>query len=242
MLVWIGYTDGGDGRENELRGLILFLLLAQLAACTSLRESIAPKRKPEIGFRYIELLVEDAFDTGDRWRRYDNSRDLFLGFRAGAYRLDFSGRKYVWTQRVGEFENVVIEAEAAQVSDYNHNAYGLACRLDPANSGRGYFFLISGDGYASIRWSNGRSLEPIVSAAPSDRIRRGRASNRIRVVCIDDYLALWVNGEFVAEARDRRAADGEVGLAGVMNYAGQRLTVDFDDVKVWRAAVDSGER
>jgi len=225
-----------------LRGLILFLLLAQLAACTSLRESLAPKRKPEIGFRYIELLVEDTFDTDDQWRQYDNRRDLFLGFRAGVFRLDFNGRKYVWTQRVGEFENVAFEAEAAQISDYNHNAYGLACRLDPANSGRGYFFLISGDGYASIRWSNGRSLEPIVSAAPSDSIRRGRASNRIRAVCIDNYLALWVNGDFVAEARDGRAAAGAVGLAGVMNYAGRRLTIDFDDVKVWRAAVDGGER
>ena len=225
-----------------MRGLILFLILAQLAACTSLPASIAPKRKPEIGFRFLELLVEDAFDAGDRWRQYDNNRDLFLGFRAGLYRLDFSGRKYVWTQRAGEYENVVFEAEAAQVSAYNHNAYGLACRLDRANSGRGYFFLISGDGYASIRWSNGRSLEPIVAAAPTDLIRRGRASNRIRVVCIDDYLALWVNGDFVAEARDRRAAAGEVGLAGVMNYAGRRLTVDFADAKVWRAAVDAGER
>lgn len=225
-----------------MRGLILFLLLAQLAACSSLRESLAPKRKPVIGFRYIELLVEDNFDNGDQWRQYDNSRDLFLGYRAGVFRLDFNGRKYVWTQRVGKFENVVFEAEAAQISDYNHNAYGLACRLDPANSGRGYFFLISGDGYASIRWSNGRSLEPIVSAAPSDSIRRGRASNRIRIVCIDNYLALWVNGEFVAEGRDGRAKLGEVGLAGVMNYAGQRLTVDFDDVKVWRADVDIGER
>lgn len=199
-------------------------------------------RKPEIGYRYIELLVEDVFETGDRWRQYDAGAELLLGARAGAYRVDFSGRKYVWTQRAGEFANVVIEAEAAQISDYNHNAYGLACRLDPANSGRGYFFLISGDGYASIRWSSGRSLEPIVSAAPSDRIRRGRASNRIRVVCIDDYLALWVNGEFVAEARDKRANVGEVGLAAVMNYEGRRLTIDFDDVKIWRAAVDIRER
>ena len=63
----------------------------------------------------------------------------------------------------------------------------------------------------------------------------------MRVVCVDDYLALWVNGEFVADARDRRAAQGEVGLVGVMNCAGKRLTVDFDDLRLWRAALDDRE-
>ena len=60
----------------------------------------------------------------------------------------------------------------------------------------------------------------------------------MRVVCIDDYLALWVNGKFVAEARDRRADTGAVGMAAVMNYAGRRLAVAYDDLKVWSAAFD----
>lgn len=221
-----------------MRAIIAIICLALLAACSSVHELIARKPAPVAGFRYIELLVEDGFERGDNWRQYKTEAGLFLGARAGVFRIDFSGRQYVWSQREGEFENVVIEAQAAQKSDYQHNAYGLACRLDAGNNGRGYFFLISGDGYASIRWSNGRSLEPIVSAAPSRHIRRGRASNRLRAVCIDDYLALWVNGEFVAGARDGRAARGAAGLAGVMNYAGKRLTVDFDDLKVWRAARD----
>jgi len=221
--------------------LIAILALALLAACTSIQEMIARKPAPDVGFRYIELLVEDGFEAGDQWRNYEDGDDLFLGAKSGLYRIDFKGRRYAWSQREGDYADVVIEADAAQISDYDHNAYGLACRLDPANSGRGYFFLISGDGYASIRWSNGRSLEPIVSAAPSAHIRRGQSSNRVRIVCIDDYLALWVNGEFVADARDGRATQGAVALAGVMNYAGKRLTVEFDNVKVWRAALDSRE-
>lgn len=224
-----------------MRGLLLMLALALLAACASMQELILPKRAPELGFRYGDVVFEDGFETGAEWRAYETSADLFLGVRAGAFRIEFSGRQYVWTQRAGQHGNVVIEAESRQVSDYDHNAYGLACRLDPGNSGRGYFFLISGDGHASIRWSNGRSLEPIVAAAPSAHIRQGQSSNRLRVVCIDDYLALWVNGEFVADARDARSAQGEVGLAGVMNYAGVRLAVDFDDMRVWRATLDRRE-
>ena len=49
----------------------------------------------------------------------------------------------------------------------------------------------------------------------------------------------FINDEFVAEARDKRASKGVVGLPGVMNYEGRNLTVDFDDLKVWNAAFTS---
>jgi len=224
-----------------MRLLMAVIGAAALAACSSIGPAPMTPPAPELGFRYLELLVNDSFDGGEPWRQYVAGDELFLGARDGVYRIDFRGRQYAWSQRDGGQTDVVIEAEATQISEYVHNAFGLACRLDPTNSGRGYFFLISGDGYASIRWSNGRSLDPIVGAAPSETIRRGRSSNRIRVVCVDDYLALWVNGQFVAEARDRRASFGAVGLAGVMNYPGRRLTVQFDDLKVWRAALDERE-
>lgn len=215
------------------------LLLA--AACSSIENIVAPGRAPALGFRYLKLLLDDDFTAGGSWRSYA-ADDLFLGVEDGAYKINFVGRKYVWTQAEAQVADVVMEADLRQQSGYDHNAFGLACRLDPANSGRGYYFLISGDGYASIRWSNGRSLEPITEAKPSPLIRRGKAKNRLRAVCIGDYLALWVNDEFVVEARDRRASAGAVGVAGVMNYAGRRLTVAFDDLRVWRAAIDERRR
>jgi len=222
-----------------LRLLIVIMGAAALTACGGIRQlTVSP---PELGFRYLTRLVDDGFDNGERWRQFTSESELNMGVGDGVYRIDFSGRQYVWAEREGQHRDIVMEVNATQISDYDHNAYGLACRLDAAGSGRGYFFLISGDGYASIRWSNGRSLEPIVSAAPSEHIRRGASSNRLRVVCIEDYLALWVNGHFVAEARDQRASHGAVALAGVMNYAGRRLALEFDDLKIWRAALDGSK-
>ncbi len=216
-------------------------LLLLAAACSALEQVAAPAQVPSQGFRYVGLLFEDDFADdfadGSAWRSYATD-DLFLGVADGAYKINFVGRKYVWTQAEAQYADVVIEADLAQISTYNHNAFGLACRLTPDNSGRGYFFLISGDGYVSIRWSDGRSLQPIVEARPSQHVRRGKAKNRVRAICIGDYLALWVNDEFAAAARDGRADAGAVGMAGVMNYAGQSLTVAFDDVKVWLAAPD----
>lgn len=220
-------------------GLASLLLLA--AACIALEGIVAPGSAPSLGYRYLELLLEDDFADGGAWRSY-SADDLFLGVEDGAFKIDFVGRKYVWAQGESLLADVVLEVDLRQESDYDHNAFGLACRLDPANSGRGYYFLISGDGFASIRWSDGRSLQPIVAAKPSAHIKRGQAANRVRAVCIGDYLALWVNDAFVAEARDGRASRGAVGLAGVMNYAGRRLAVSFDAVKVWRAAPDNRAR
>lgn len=206
-----------------------------------MQQAVAPGKSPALGYRYEESLLEDDFAAGDAWRSYA-ADDLFLGVQDGAYKIDFVGRKFVWTQGEAPFTDVVMEADLRQVSDYDHNAYGLACRLDPANSGRGYYFLISGDGFTSIRWSDGRSLQAIVEARPSQHIKLGKGNNRVRAVCIGDYLALWVNDEFAAEARDRRASQGLVGMAGVMNYAGKRLAVTIDDLKVWRAALDDRGR
>ena len=220
------------------RNLSVCCFLALSAACGQL---VAPGNSPAQGFRYQELLLEDNFAAGGAWRSYV-ADDLFLGAEDGVYKIDFVGRKYVWTQGDALFTDVVMEADLRQISDFDHNAFGLACRLDPANSGRGYYFLISGDGYASIRWSDGRSLQAIVEARPSQHIKLGKANNRLRAICIGDYLALWVNDEFAAEARDRRASAGAVGMAGVMNYAGKRLAVTIDDLKVWRAAVDERRR
>ena len=221
-----------------MRVTCALLLAIAASACGVLPRQTAP----EIGFRYGDLLLDDSFDSARHWRSYDGGSEIWLGALDGAFRIDIRGKRYVWTQREQAWRDTVIEVDARQLSAYNHNAYGVACRLQPDNSGRGYFFLISGDGYASIRYSDGRALQPIVDAFPSRHIRPGQARNRLRAVCIEDYLALWVNGEFVAEARDKRTASGAVGLAGVMNYAGKRLTVDFDDLRVYAAAIHQRAR
>ena len=217
-----------------LRLLLVCSILALVSSCTNLPVG---RRLPSQGYRYLENVLQESFDSQGSWRGYDGT-GVFLGVDNGSFLIDLQGRQYVWTQHDTLLDDVVLEAEFEQTSSHDHNGFGLACRLDPANSGRGYFFLISGDGYATIRWSNGRSLEQVVPAKASPHIKRGRAQNRLRAVCIGDYLALWVNDQFVAEARDRRATSGAVGMTGVVNYEGRRLTLTIDNLRVWRASFD----
>lgn len=220
--------------DIRLRALIVCFTAMLLAACGALPRQATPT----VRYRYQDLLLDEHFESGGGWRSYAGDADLWLGVAEGAYRIDLLGKRYVWTQHDQLTSDVVIEVESRQLSAYDHNAYGVACRLDPANSGRGYFFFISGDGFASIRWSDGRALQAIVPAFPSQSIHQGTARNRIRAICIGDYLALWANDKFVSEARDRRASAGHVGLAGAMNYAGQQLSVAFDNLRVWSTVLD----
>ena len=218
------------------RALTMLAVMILAAGCGSLQRG----KMPASGYLYGDLLLDEAFDSARGWRTYDGGGELWLGVQDSAFRIDLRGKRYAWTQHDQRLRDTIIEVETRQLSEYAHNAYGVACRMAMDNSGRGYFFLISGDGHASIRWSDGRSLRAIVAAFPSQHIKQGQARNRVRAVCVGDYLALWVNDEFVAEARDRRASSGAVGLAGVMSYAGKRLSAAYDNLRVWSASVDSG--
>ena len=64
-----------------------------------------------------------------------------------------------------------------------------------------------------------------------DFVLCSRAENRIRAVCVGDYLAMYVNGTFVGDATDDTYSVGQVGLVGA---AASRLglQVDFDNLTV----------
>lgn len=216
-----------------MRYIVLLLTILLVSACSNVVENIAPEKLPAVGYRYLDQIADETFDSIGQWRTYDGGDDLYMSVGDGVYTIDLSVKQAVWTQAPIQHEDVIVEATTQQQSDYNYNAYGVACRLAPDNSGRGYYFLISGDGHYSIRWNNGRTLDDIIAMTPSNKIKQGKAKNQIRAVCIDNYLALWINDEFVAEAYDKRASQGYVGLAGFMGYDNQNLTVDFDNLKAW---------
>lgn len=102
------------------------------------------------------------------------------------------------------------------------------------NNGDGYLFLVEGTGRFAIMRARGRNVVPLVDWTSSDTIRRGPAQNTIRAVCLNDYLALYVNGAFMADAIDDTYTSGQVGLVAA---AASRLgvTVDFDNLTVSEA-------
>ena len=100
-----------------------------------------------------------------------------------------------------------------------------------SNNGDGYLFMVQGNGRYAILRSQGRKLTPLVNWASSSAVNSGAAQNRIRAVCMGNYLAMVVNGQFVADTTDDLYTKGQVALVGAS--AGRTgMTVTFDNLSV----------
>ncbi len=103
------------------------------------------------------------------------------------------------------------------------------------SNGDGYLFLIQGSGTFAIMRSRGRTLTPLVNWTSSDAIRQGASANHLRAVCAGNYLALYINDQFVGDSTDDAYSSGQVGLAASSaNRVGTRI--DFDNLTISEAA------
>ena len=100
--------------------------------------------------------------------------------------------------------------------------------------GDGYLFLIQGNGQYAIMRSRGRNVVPLVNWTRSSAITVGPGQNHLRAVCMDDYLAFYINDQYVAGATDATFQSGQVGLAASgANTLG--VEVEFDNLVVAEA-------
>lgn len=225
-----------DVSASRLAPLLIILALIAVACSADAQHS---EDDIEVGetILSVDFADEASFETGD----YAEA-GASLRIEEGRYRLQQAGERtaYIWGQGGDEAANVIVEAVAAPQSDFANNLYGVMCRVNA--EGEGYAFLISNDGFGAIAFADKgagtqSSLSFIFDWAESDAINEGQAQNTIRAVCIDDYLALYVNGEFVGDVEDTRfSAPGQAGLiAGIFIESGDEageVIVEFDDLTV----------
>ena len=194
-----------------------------LAACN---------RGPSVEIETGAVLLRESFDSAEDWdsRQADYIR---IGVSNDAYRMQVDVNSYVrGFYQAARYDNVIIDVRAVTFSENENNAFGVICRGE-RSEGRasGYYFLIGANGTYSIRKGQQEQVNGLVRWSRSDAINQGVATNNIRAVCIDDYLALYVNGEFVAETRDNAYQQGSVGLTAAVE-AGATLEIAFDDLVI----------
>lgn len=204
---------------------LLAAVLAVLAGCL-------PYFPPTPTQQYTPgtVLLDEDFSDPYSWQEIVDS-NLGADFRISdnAYHAHIAPESFMWALNRQMHDDVIIEVDAWQVSDYNDNAYGVMCRADPANSGEGYYFIISGDGFWTIRRGRSDRAEALVEFSHSPAIKKGTALNKLRVICIDDYLALYINGEFAGETHDRMYSRGYAGLT-VASAGNAATEIQFDNV------------
>jgi hypothetical protein len=192
-----------------------------------------------------ETLLNETFSEAGTWEEFV-SGDVDLQVNDGVYRIQTGDGGYIWGLNEVEHSDVVIEATTDQVSEHANNAYGVMCRADISNNGDGYYFLISGDGFYSISKGEGDDVTPIVEWTAHSAINDGQATNKIRAVCIGNYLALWVNDKFLTEIEDTTYASGYAGLAAAafeseeddITVSGD-ADITFDDLTITAASLSN---
>lgn len=130
-------------------------------------------------------------------------------------------------------ERPTAEGDAEATAEVTEAADGTPAltEVPTYGEGDGYLFLIQGTGAYGIFRARGRDVTPLVNWTTSDRINVGPASNHLRAVCVGNYLALYINDTFVADATDDTYTSGQIGLlASAANRLGIR--VDFDNLSI----------
>ena len=109
------------------------------------------------------------------------------------------------------------------------NGYGVMCRVQPNNDG--YILRISGDGYAGIHYFLEGEPGDLVDWTVTPHINTGNSRNTIRVICDGPRLALFVNGNLVAEATDTKFTSGDIALTAT-TYETEPTKILYDNIRV----------
>lgn len=209
------------------RSLALLLSPILIVACQPVQ--------PSVEYRTGDILLEEDFGSPFAWENHTPSNgSTDLRVEDGVYRMTLAGSGYNWALNNQNHTDVVIEVYASQLAPDASSAFGVVCRADPGGGGGGYYFYITGDGYWSIRRAQGRTVTPLVEFTQSDAIYHGQSINLIRVLCVEDYLALYVNEQFVGEVRDRNFVNGVAGFS-VAAQDGVTADVSFDNLRIIEA-------
>ena len=148
----------------------------------------------------------------------------------GEYYIEvFESDFTAWASSGDRWEDVKIDVDARQVSGPDDNQYGVYCRYQDADNF--YEFDISGDGYYAISLLQAGEYKTLANWTATNAIKQGLASNHLAVLCEGNRLAMWINGEFVAEVFDDAFNDGEIALVAG-SFDDPNVAVAFDNLRV----------
>lgn len=175
------------------------------------------------------LLIDDFSDEDGGWPVGEESASRFY-YDDGEYYIEiFKSNFTAWASSGDSWDDVVIDVDARQVSGPDDNQYGLFCRYQ--DNDNFYEFDISGDGFYAIYLQKDGEYQSLKKWTATSAIRQGEATNHLTAICDGDRLALWVNGEFVAEVFDDSLSEGEIALA-IGSFDEPDVVIAFDNLRV----------
>lgn len=184
-----------------------------------------------------ESLLDETFTVLNAWDS-SSDREGNRRVRNERYEIRLVDSDMIYSAPGSEdYDNVIINVDTQRLSDEINDGYGLVCRAEDEDNG--VHFYISSDGYWRIfNFIDGRA-RPFMPWTSSELINLGEeASNQITAVCINDYYALYINGELVGEARDDTFDSGAVGMSVIVFEEESEVFIAFDNLRLWSGSSD----
>lgn len=180
------------------------------------------------------VLFQDGFDNPPSgWGTWSRG-GATVDYHGGGLRILVSeAQSDYWSVAGQKFSDASITVEAIKMDGPDDNDFGIICRYQDKENF--YMLVISSDGYYGIAKMKGgqHSLIGADQLQYSDVIARGQAVNRLRADCVGSKLALYANGQKLADAEDVDFPSGDVGLiAGA--YDTQGVDILFDNFVVMK--------
>ncbi len=178
------------------------------------------------------ILFEDDFsNTSSGWHQM-NITEGIADYEDGYYKIIVHAKNTdFWAYPGLNFEDTIIEVDAATVAGPLDNNLGVICRHQDIKNF--YFFIISSDGY----YGSGKVIEneqTLIAAnkmQPSEAITQGYSTNHIKAVCDGPHMSLNVNGVQLTAVEDSALTSGDVGLlAGT--FSESNTSIHFDNFVV----------
>lgn len=173
----------------------------------------------------------DNFDAPGAWRTISDP-EVEIAYAAGGLSIEVKVLdRAAWTIAGRKFKDGGVSVDATPVGGPDDNAYGLVVRhVDD----RSFFrFEVSGDGFFAVQAPRGPlAWEFLVDWTESAAIRKGRATNRLKVECRGATMIFYVNGVELTRVQDDRYREGDVGLIAGTFYTKAGTHVLFDNFEI----------
>lgn len=178
-----------------------------------------------------DLLVSDDFS--DRLSGWQQASSAFAtqSYVGGTFQIEVkSESRNAWAMRGAHYRDFVVLVEVTRLAGHEGGAFGVIFRaVDQRNR---YILLVNDSGrYVLQKQENGESK---TIAGPGDvpSLRRGGATNELRVEARGDRIVLAANGQEFAEVSDGSFPAGDVGLIAATFAEQTELRVSFDNVRI----------
>lgn len=189
----------------------------------------------EKDLKYWQTFIVDGSGYGGALIAKEPTEKVVMIAEDGFFKFDI-GKTWQWaysTYDPFDYQDVRLDARVDNLG-VNDNNISLICRYTK-DSGW-YEFNIANSGlfsilYAKVRPEDGYVSYTLIEEGGSNKIKQGLDVNEYSVVCKDNTLTLYINGNLSKEAKDNRLTSGKVGIS-VSSFINLPVKVNVDWIKI----------